>query len=71
MARPFAKTQEHILQPFTQREGLQRVNTHCSGPCDQGRKPCQTPEACERAIDCGPSLWQRFKAWFIAPGIAD
>lgn len=19
----------------------------CSGPCDQGRKPCPTPEACE------------------------
>lgn len=24
----------------------------CTGPCDQGRKPCHTPEACEReAID--------------------
>jgi len=20
--------------------------TKCSGPCDQGRKPCPTPEAC-------------------------
>jgi hypothetical protein len=20
---------------------------HCSGPCDQGRKPCPTPQACE------------------------
>ena len=19
----------------------------CHGPCDQGRKPCQTPDACE------------------------
>lgn len=22
---------------------------NCSGPCEQGRRPCPTPEACERA----------------------
>lgn len=21
---------------------------HCNGPCEQGRKPCPAPEACER-----------------------
>ena len=24
---------------------------HCSGACDQGRKACVTPEACERPDD--------------------
>ena len=23
----------------------------CHGPCQQGRLPCPTPEACERALD--------------------
>lgn len=23
----------------------------CSGPCDQGRRECATPEACEREIE--------------------
>lgn len=21
---------------------------HCTGPCEQGRKPCPAPDACER-----------------------
>jgi hypothetical protein len=25
--------------------------TKCNGPCDQGRKNCPTPEACELAVD--------------------
>jgi len=25
--------------------------TKCNGPCDQGRKNCPTPEACELAAD--------------------
>jgi hypothetical protein len=24
------------------------MNPHCNGPCDQGRKPCPAPDACER-----------------------
>lgn len=30
---------------------------HCSGPCDQGRRPCATPEACEteEAKDFAPA----------------
>lgn len=24
---------------------------HCSGPCDQGRKPCPAPDACELRND--------------------
>ena len=23
------------------------MNKHCHGPCQQGRKPCPAPEACE------------------------
>ena len=26
---------------------------HCSGACDQGRKACVTPQACERPEDDG------------------
>lgn len=25
----------------------------CSGPCEQGRKPCPTPDACELRNDDG------------------
>lgn len=29
----------------------------CTGPCNQGRKPCPTPEACEQpAYDGGMGL---------------
>lgn len=24
------------------------MSAHCTGPCEQGRKPCPAPEACER-----------------------
>lgn len=23
------------------------MSPHCNGPCQQGRKPCPTPDACE------------------------
>lgn len=23
------------------------MSKHCHGPCEQGRKPCPTPDACE------------------------
>lgn len=23
------------------------MSPHCHGPCEQGRKPCPTPDACE------------------------
>jgi hypothetical protein len=28
----------------------------CNGPCDQGRKSCPTPEACELAADADDGL---------------
>lgn len=50
----------------------------CSGPCNQGRKLCPTPEACQRATDekarssidafCGGSdkLYQRIGLLIVA-----
>jgi hypothetical protein len=37
-----------------------------SGPCDQGRKLCHTPEACQRALEdfCGYTWADRFSNWF-------
>jgi hypothetical protein len=29
---------------------------HCSGPCEQGRKPCPAPDACERVDTSGGEL---------------
>ena len=29
----------------------------CSGPCEQGKKPCPTPEAC-RVPDKGQMYWE-------------
>jgi hypothetical protein len=29
---------------------------HCTGPCDQGRKPCPAPEACELQNDDGREI---------------
>lgn len=32
----------------------------CAGPCEQGRKPCQTPFACEVSVmDDGPEMLGR------------
>lgn len=32
----------------------------CNGPCDQGRRPCPTPEACETAAEI--SLQEEWRA---------
>lgn len=32
------------------------VNGGCSGPCEQGKKPCPTPEAC-RVPDEGQKMY--------------
>lgn len=29
---------------------------HCHGPCEQGRKPCPAPHACERVDTDGDGL---------------
>jgi hypothetical protein len=29
---------------------------HCTGPCDQGRKPCPAPDACEIRNDDGREI---------------
>ena len=29
----------------------------CDGPCDQGRKPCPTPEACEMGLPHDRTEW--------------
>lgn len=29
---------------------------HCTGPCEQGRKPCPAPDACERVNTDGAEL---------------
>ena len=32
---------------------MNQIPKGCSGPCDQGRKECTTPAACEQAeLDC-------------------
>lgn len=37
----------------------------CSGACDQGRKTCVTPQACERSENETPlGWWARIKRWF-------
>jgi hypothetical protein len=37
---------------------------HCTGPCDQGRLPCPTPDACELGND--DELSFRFLAVVVA-----
>lgn len=41
---------------------------HCGGPCDQGRKPCPCPIACEREAHefDGLELLGRLVLYFLA-----
>ena len=42
--------------------------TFCGGPCDQGRKPCPCPIACEREADNfdGLELLGKAVVWVLA-----
>lgn len=37
------------------------------GPCNQGRKPCPTPQACLMEVDDDTSKWGHFKRAVLVP----
>lgn len=42
---------------------------HCTGPCDQGNKPCPTPEACELSPS-DEGVWRLLGKAFLAVVLA-
>lgn len=39
----------------------------CCSNCDQGRKPCATPDVCRQPTDCDPHIgWGAFIPAFLA-----
>jgi hypothetical protein len=63
---PAANTNDSPSQPgafdaephLDERQRERSTFAACSGPCEQGRKPCPSPEACQvSGDDLGASVW--------------